>query len=200
VSVRKLSKQHFLCVLRVLCGSKLISALDINHIIIILAKPVTLSISSIRSIYPMKKTLLFVIPLVLFGAFIAYSFISSPDTTEAQYVAPEVFRNWLSQNKAIVVDVQNYDGYLKMHFPGSLATHAYPVRSPEQKKRVDAVIPAIKKSDKPIVLVCPGGITGAPNARLHLLDQGIPNTRLYILKGGTWGFPWKNMMVSGKQN
>lgn len=146
----------------------------------------------------MKKILLFVTPLVLFGAFVGYSFISSPDTSQAQYVAPEVFRDWLNQDRAIIVDVQTYDGYLKMHFPGSLATHAYPVRSPEQKALVDATIPAIKKSSKPVVLVCPGGITGAPNARLHLLERGIPNKRLYILKGGTWGFPWKNMMVSGR--
>jgi len=85
-----------------------------------------------------------------------------------------------------------------MHFPGSIATHAYPVKSPEQKKRVDGVIPNIMNSKKPVVLVCPGGVTGAPNARLHLLEKGVPNNRLYILQGGTWGFPWKNMMISGR--
>ena len=148
-----------------------------------------------------NKFLLIGAPLIIIGAFagfIAWNNYNSPmDTTGIQYVTPEDFARWYSQDKALVVDVQTYGGYTQMHFPGSLPTHAYPVRTAEQKKRVESVIPAIKKTRKPVVLICPGGITGAPNARIHLLSKGIPNKRLFVLQGGTWGFPWKNMMISG---
>jgi len=150
----------------------------------------------------MKNRLLFIgAPLIIvtvFSAFLAWSDYHSPlDTTGVQYISPEAFRNWFTQGKALVVDVQTYADYTQMHFPGSLPTHAYPVRTPSQKKRIEAIIPTIKKSGKPVVLVCPGGITGAPNARLHLISRGIPNRMLYILEGGTWGYPWKGMMVKG---
>ena len=145
----------------------------------------------------MKKILIFLIPLVLFGAFIGYSAFSSNSPAIAQYVKPAQFRQWLSTNQAMIIDVQSYPDFLKQHFPGSIPTYAYPVVTPEQKKRVAALIPAIKKSGKPVVLVCPGGITGAPNARRFLVSQGVSNKKLFILQGGTWGWPWRNMMVSG---
>lgn len=133
-----------------------------------------------------------------FAAFLAYNAYHAPgDVGGAQFVSPDTFRQWLQEDKALVVDVQTYDGYLRMHFPGSLTTHAYPVVTDAQKKSVESVIPAIRSTDKPVVLVCFGGVTGAPNARLHLLSKGIPNKRLFILQGGSMGFPFRNMMVSG---
>jgi rhodanese-related sulfurtransferase len=134
-----------------------------------------------------NKFLLFGAPILIIGVFltfIAWNAYNSPmETTGIQYITPETFRQWYTEGAALVVDVQTYRGYTQMHFPGSLPTHAYPVRTPDQKKRVESVIPAIKKTNKPVVLVCPGGITGAPNARLHLLSKGIPNKRLYVLQG-----------------
>ncbi|MGD8352825.1 MAG: rhodanese-like domain-containing protein, partial [Pseudomonadota bacterium] len=105
-----------------------------------------------------------VIIVAVFSGFIAFNNYNSPlETTGIQYVTPETFREWYLKDKALVIDVQTYGGYTQMHFPGSLTTYAYPVRTPEQKKRVEAVIPAIRDTKKPVVLVCPGGITGAPN-------------------------------------
>lgn len=150
-----------------------------------------------------NKFLLIGAPLLIIGAFAGFllfnAYHSPGDVTGAQFVSPETFRQWLAQDKAVVVDVHTYDGYLRGHFPGSIPTHAYPVVTPDQKKRVEAIIPAIKRSSKPVVLVCFGGITGAPNARLHLVSKGIPNKRLFILQGGSMGFPWKGMMVSGNR-
>ena len=139
-----------------------------------------------------------VLIIAAFLGFLAWNLYDvTGDVTGAQYISPETFRQWLAQDKALVVDVQTYEGYLKMHFPGSIPTHAYPVKTAEQMKRVDAIIPIIEKSDKPVVLVCFGGITGAPNARAHLISKGIPNERLFILQGGSRGWPWKEMLVSG---
>jgi thiosulfate/3-mercaptopyruvate sulfurtransferase len=150
-----------------------------------------------------NKFLLFGAPVLIIGAFIGFlafnSYHAPGDVTGVQFVGPDTFRQWLSQDKALVVDVQTYDGYLRMHFPGSVTTHAYPVVTTAQKKRVEAIIPTLKKTKKPIVLVCFGGITGAPNARTLLVAKGIPNKQMYVLQGGSLGFPWKNMMVSGNR-
>jgi rhodanese-related sulfurtransferase len=150
-----------------------------------------------------NKFLLIGAPILIFAAFagfLAYnSYHAAGDVTGAQFISPETFRQWLSQDKALVVDVHTYDGYLRMHFPGSIPTHAYPVVTPAQKKQVESIIPIINKSKKPVVLVCFGGITGAPNARIHLVSKGVPNKRLFILQGGSMGWPWKNMMISGNR-
>lgn len=150
-----------------------------------------------------NKFLLIGAPIIIIAAFVGFlvfnAYHAPGDVTGAQFISPETFRQWLAQDKALVVDVQTYNGYLKMHFPGSIPTHAYPVVTPDQKKRVEAIIPAIKKTNKPVVLVCFGGITGAPNARTHLVSKGIPNKRLFILQGGSMGWPWKEMLVSGNR-
>lgn len=150
-----------------------------------------------------NKFLLIGVPVLIvaaFAGFLAWNAYHAPgDVIGAQFVSPETFRQWLEQDKAIVVDVHTYDGYLRGHFPGSIPTHAYPVVTPDQKNRVEAIIPAINRSDKPVVLVCFGGITGAPNARIHLVSRGVPNRRLFILQGGSMGFPWKNMLISGNR-
>jgi len=149
-----------------------------------------------------NKFLLIGAPILIIAAFVGFLvfnvYHAPGDVTGAQVISPETFRQWLAQDKAIVVDVQTYDGYLKMHFPNSIPTHAYPVVTPTQKKQVEAIIPIISKSKKPVVLVCFGGITGAPNARIHLVSKGIPNKRLFILQGGSMGWPWKGMMISGR--
>ena len=95
-----------------------------------------------------NKFLLIGAPVLIIAAFVgflAWNAYNSPmDTTGVQYVTPETFKQWYSEGKALVVDVQTYGGYTQMHFPGSLPTHDYPVRTPDQKKRVDSVIPAIR--------------------------------------------------------
>ncbi len=145
----------------------------------------------------MKKKLKIALPVILFAAFVGYILVTTTGLSGAQYISPETFRGWLAQNRSIIIDVQPYAAYVKGHFPDSYATFAYPVKTTEQKEKLDALLSVINQSEKPVVLVCPGGITGAPNARMHLLSRGVPNERLFILKGGTSGWPWKNMLISG---
>jgi len=150
-----------------------------------------------------NKFLLIGAPVLIVAAFVGFlvfnAYHAPGGVTGAQFISPETLSQWLAQDKALVVDVQTYDGYLKMHFPNSIPTHAYPVVTPDQKKRVESIIPTINKSKKPVVLVCFGGITGAPNARIHLVSKGVPNKRLFILQGGSMGWPWKGMLVSGNR-
>ncbi len=146
----------------------------------------------------MKKILLVTLPIILFAAYVVNILLSSTVHPGAQYVSPETFRGWLAQDRSVIIDVQPYSAYVKGHFPGSYATFAYPVKTPDQKKKLDELLPMIMESEKPVVLVCPGGITGAPNAHLYLLERGVPNERLFILKGGTSGWPYPDLLVAGR--
>jgi len=149
----------------------------------------------------MKKTLMIIIPVLVIGGFIGYTFFSSyhaaSDPTGVQFVNPQTAREWITRNEAIVVDVQTYDGYMRMHFPNSVPTHAYPVRTQGQIQKVASIAPMLQKSKKPVILVCFGGITGAPNARKILVQAGVPAKRLFVLQGGSRGWPWKHMFISG---
>ncbi len=144
----------------------------------------------------MKKILLVTLPIILFAAYVVYTLSTTTVHSGAQYVSPETFRDWLVQNRSIIIDVQPYSAYVKRHFPGSYATYAYPVKTTEQKEKLDVLLSVINQSEKPVVLVCPGGITGAPNARMHLLSRGVPNERLFILKGGTSRWPYPDMLAA----
>ena len=63
----------------------------------------------------MKKSLMIIIPVLVIGGFIGYTFFSSyhaaADPAGVQFVNPQTAREWITQNKTIVVDVQTYDGY-----------------------------------------------------------------------------------------
>ncbi len=146
----------------------------------------------------MKKKLQIALSIILFAAFVGYILVTTTGLSGAQYISPETFRDWLAQDRSIIIDVQPYTAYLKGHFPDSHATFAYPVKTTEQKDKLDALLGIINNSEKPVVLVCPGGITGAPNARMHLLSRGVPNERLYILKGGISGWPYPDLLVAGR--
>lgn len=138
----------------------------------------------------MKKGFYFGIVLLIF--------ISSP-AFAANYVKPEVFKQWLQSHKSIIiVDIQPSEDFLEQHFKGSIMTDAYPVKTDEDKKRLDLAVKKVKASNDDVVIVCPRGKTAASNAYDYLKSQGIPENRLFILEGGIDGWPYKEMLVKGK--
>ncbi len=117
----------------------------------------------------------------------------------ANYVKPEVFKQWLRSHKSmIIVDIQPSEDFLEQHFKGSIMTDAYPVKTNEDKKRLDQAIKKAKASQNDVVIVCPRGKTSASNAYDYLKSQGIAENRLFILEGGIDGWPYKEMLVKGK--
>ncbi len=138
----------------------------------------------------MKKGFFFGIVLLIF--------ISSP-ALAANFVTPKVFKQWLRSHKAIViVDVQPSEDFLEQHFRGSIMTDAYPVKTDEDKKRLDPAVKKVKASKGDVVIVCPRGKTSSINAYDYLKAQGIPENRLFILEDGIDGWPYKEMLVKRK--
>ena len=135
----------------------------------------------------MKRYFVFTVCLVFLLASSAFA---------AKYVKPEDFKMWLeSGKKLIIVDIQPAEDFKKHHFKGSIETNAYPVKTDEEKKRLDRVLPLIMSSSDDIVIICPRGRSGAINTYEYLKSKGVSEKRLYILEGGIAGWPYKEMLI-----
>ena len=113
----------------------------------------------------------------------------------AQYIKPDEFKQNLEQKKPVViVDIQTAEEFARHHLDNSLETNAYPVKSPEEQKRLDTTLATINSSTAPVVIVCPRGKGGAINSYEYLKTQGVPEERLFILEGVMAGWPYKELL------
>lgn len=117
----------------------------------------------------------------------------------ASYMEPQELKQALEQKKPVIlVDIQPAADFKKQHLPGAIETNAFPAKNDEEKMRLDKTVDAIKKSDAPVVIICPRGGSGATNSYNYYLSKGIPENRLKILKGGNDKWPFPEMFVKGK--
>ncbi|NIQ98314.1 MAG: rhodanese-like domain-containing protein [Desulfuromonadales bacterium] len=99
--------------------------------------------------------------------------------------------------RMILVDIQVEEEYAARHLPGAVATHAYPVKSDVDRQKLAAVLPMIRASAEPVVIVCPRGGGGAKRTYDYLKGQGVAEARLNILEKGQKGWPYAKMTESG---
>ena len=115
------------------------------------------------------------------------------------YVEPDQFQLWLEKGKDMtIVDIQVPAEFQKHHFKGSVETGAYPVKSPDDKQKLDAIMPRLSAAQNDVVVVCPRGGGGAKNTYDYLKDKGIDEKRIFILKEGMQGWPYKELTVGAK--
>lgn len=116
-----------------------------------------------------------------------------------RYVKTDVFKGWLESGKPmIIVDIQAPADFARKHFKGAVETNAYPVKTDEEKKRLDATLEKIGATKNDIVIVCPRGGGGARNTYDYLKAKGVDESRMYILEKGAEGWPHPEMCVSGR--
>ena len=115
------------------------------------------------------------------------------------YVEAEQFRQWLEKGKDMaIVDIQVPAEFSQHHFKAALETGAYPVKSAADKQKLDAVIPRLSATQSDVVVVCPRGGGGAKNTYDYLKEKGISEKRIFILKEGMQGWPYKELAVAVK--
>lgn len=115
------------------------------------------------------------------------------------YVEPDQFRQWLESNKELtLVDIQVPAEFQLHHFKGAVETNAYPVKTTEDKQKLDKILPKLSATHNEIVVICPRGGGGAKNTYDYLKAQGIEGKRIFILREGMQGWPYKELAVSGK--
>lgn len=115
------------------------------------------------------------------------------------HVEQEQFRQWLEKGKDMaIVDIQVPAEFKQHHFKGAMGTGAYPVKSAADKLKLDAIMPALSKTLNDVVIICPRGGGGAKSTYDYLKDKGIDEKRIFILKEGMQGWPYKELTVAGK--
>lgn len=114
------------------------------------------------------------------------------------YVEQDRFKQWLGNGKDMaIVDIQVPAEFQQHHFKGSLETSAYPVKSVEDKKKLDKVMPQLLATQNDVVVVCPRGGGGAKNTYDYLKEKGLDVKRLFILEKGMQGWPYLELTVDG---
>lgn len=113
------------------------------------------------------------------GILSSYNYISPEETAELVRTNP---------SKVIIVDIQEKPGFEKEHLKGAVATYAYPVKTEDEKGRLEALLPTFKPDQK-IVIVCPRGGGGADRAYDFYLSKGVKKEQLFTLTKGQEGWP-----------
>ncbi len=119
--------------------------------------------------------------------------------SDYNFISPEKTKNWIeTQVPVTIVDIQVKEEFESHHLPGSIPTYAYPVKSDAEKALInDAVAISISKG-APVIVVCPRGKGGAKRCYDYMKSQNVPEDKLLILKGGISGWPYKELLTSGK--
>ncbi|MCX7769722.1 MAG: rhodanese-like domain-containing protein [Proteobacteria bacterium] len=133
---------------------------------------------------------------ILFVLFFLVFFINSLEAQNYNYLKAEVLKKWVDSGKKIhIIDVQKDEDFNKKHLKGSIATGAYPVKSDQDKAKLDRIVEKVKSDNLEIVIVCPRGGGAAKNTYEYMRSRGIEEKRLYILEGGIQEFPYKEMCL-----
>lgn len=133
------------------------------------------------------KLLLYVTAFFLFLSTSVYA-------ADYNYISPVKMKENIEANRDIlIVDIQVEQEFKQHHIPGSIATHAYPVKSDEDKAKLDQAVEEYNATGKPIVIVCPRGAGGAKRGYDYLKSHSVPEEKLAILEKGMSGWPYKDM-------
>jgi len=82
------------------------------------------------------------------------------------YLEPAQFKQWIESDKKMqIVDIQVPAEFQKHHFQNAIETNAYPVKSAEEKQRLEKIIPILAGGREDIVVICPRG-GGAKNTSI----------------------------------
>jgi len=112
------------------------------------------------------------------------------------FISAAEFKEMLDTNQPIVIaDIQKSNNFRKHHFYAAVETDAYPVKTDSQRKQLEKIIAMFEKTGNPIVIVGPRGTSGAKRACEYLLDQDIPQEKIFILEGGIKAWPYKEMLI-----
>ncbi len=129
------------------------------------------------------------------------SFIAALPLTFAEtsynYITPDDLKTRIQSAESLtILDIQVEEEYSLHHIKGSVATYAYPVKTEEEKSRIDSVYSSLDGSFDPVVIVCPRGGGGAKRTFDYLVSKGFEADRLFILEKGQAGWPYPELIVS----
>lgn len=111
------------------------------------------------------------------------------------YITAEEMKGRIeAAGEMIILDIQVEDEFSMHHLPGSVPTYAYPVKTEEERTRIDQVVQLYEQSGKEIVIVCPRGEGGAKRGYDYLVSRDIPAEKITILEKGMAGWPYAELV------
>lgn len=111
------------------------------------------------------------------------------------YITPEQVKMHSEHKTPMhILDIQVEDEFAQHHLKGAMKSCAYPVKTEEEKAKIDTFVADLKKDNAPVVIVCPRGKGGAERTYEHLKEKGIAEDRLLILEGGQEAWPFGEML------
>jgi thiosulfate/3-mercaptopyruvate sulfurtransferase len=115
------------------------------------------------------------------------------------YISPVDLKQRLeSGNKPMLLDIQVEKEYAQHHLPGAVPTYAYPAKTDEERAKLKSAVSKILSTKDEVVIVCPGGGSGAKNTYDFLKAQGVPESRMRILEKGQKGWPYPELVTQNK--
>lgn len=147
------------------------------------------------------KKLLLIFVVILSLVLVATGCSNSADTEAKKeynyYTAEQTKKAIENGDNIILLDIQVKEEWDAHHIKGAIPTHAYPVKTDEEKARLDAVLPQLE-GEQPIIVICPGGAGGATRTIDYLQTKGVSADRLFILENGQSKWPYDELL-EGKE-
>jgi len=149
----------------------------------------------------MKKKLTLVLALCIIISTILMGCNKPKDTSKEseekqyQYYTAEQLKTAIeSKDNIYLLDIQVKEDYDKHHIVGTVPTYAYPADTEELTSKIDVTLDDINKTDKPIIVVCPGGGGGAKKTIDYLTTKGVDASRMFILEKGQKVWPYDELL------
>lgn len=131
------------------------------------------------------------------SAILIFLFSNAAMAANYNYMPPEELKQRIKANDdVLIIDIQVEEDFKQHHIPGSLATHAYPVKSSDDRTRLDPIVNLQLNDSRPVVIVCPRGAGGAKRTYDYLIASGILRDRLWILEKGMSGWKYDDLTTA----
>ncbi len=137
--------------------------------------------------------------IYLAGVFVLLVAVSPVIASDYKFMEPADFKVRLdTKTPTIIVDIQKKNAYKEHHFYGSVRTFAYPAKTDMDKESLFQAVRLYETTQNEVVIVGPRGGRASQRSHDYLVTRGIPEEKIFILKGGIRKWPYKEMLLNIK--
>jgi rhodanese-related sulfurtransferase len=98
----------------------------------------------------------------------------------------------------ILLDIQKKNAYKEHHFYGSIRTYAYPAKTDSDLESAVQAVRMHEQTGNDVIIIGPRGGRASQRTTDFLITRGLPEEKIFILKGGLKKWPYKKMLLNIK--
>ena len=103
-----------------------------------------------------------------------------------------------TKQPTILLDIQKKNAYKEHHFYGSIRTYAYPAKNDSDLESAVQAVRMHEQTGNDVVIIGPRGGRASQRTTDFLITRGIPEEKIFILKGGIKKWPYRKMLLNIK--